>query len=430
MGTNLTEISSITRLSVADDGTEGNNSSSTPAISADGRFVAFSSNADNLVPGDTNTNNSSDIFVRDLLTGTITLVSVAEDGTQGGTSSFSSTPSISADGRFVAFYSFANNLVPGDTNNNSDIFVRDLQTGTTTRVSVADDGTQGNNFSSSPSISADGRFVAFSSNANNLVPGDTNNNSDIFVRDLQTGTTTLVSVADDSIQGGTSSFSSNPSISADGRFVAFTSSANNLVAGDTNNNSDIFVRDLQTGTTTRVSVAEDGTQGNRSSSSPSISADGRFVAFESSAYNLVPRDTNNSSDIFVRDLLTGSLTRVSVAEDGTQGNNFSSGPSISADGRFVAFSSNASNLVAGDTNNSSDIFVRDLQTGTTTLVSVADDNIQGGIFTSSSTPSISANGNFVAFSSTAFNLVAGDTNNSSDIFLATLTGVDSTTSII
>ncbi|NMG21975.1 calcium-binding protein, partial [Brasilonema bromeliae SPC951] len=175
MGTNLTEISSLTLVSVADDGTQGNNYSRKPTISADGRFVAFYSAANNLVAGDTN--NSSDIFVRDLLTGTTTRVSVADDGTQGNNNS--SNPAISADGRFVAFDSTASNLVAGDTNNTSDIFVRDLLTGTTTRVSVADDGTQGNGFSYTPAISADGRFVAFESSASNLVAGDTNNISDI-----------------------------------------------------------------------------------------------------------------------------------------------------------------------------------------------------------------------------------------------------------
>ncbi|KAB8332682.1 hypothetical protein SD80_019140 [Scytonema tolypothrichoides VB-61278] len=425
MGTNLTEISSITRLSVADDGTEGNNYSSSPAISADGRFVAFESSASNLVAEDTDSN--SDIFIRDLLTGTITLVSVSDGHILGGsfTSSYSSKPSISADGRFVAFESNAR-LVAGDTNNTNDIFVRDLQTGTTTLVSVANDATQGNSGSSTPAISADGRFVAFLSNADNLVAGDTNNTNDIFVRDLLTGTTTLVSVTENGTQGNNSSFT--PAISADGRFVAFSSSASNLVPGDTNYYPDIFVRDLLTGTTTRVSVALDGTQGNHRSSTPVISADGRFVAFSSFANNLVPRDTNNSDDIFVRDLLTGTLTRVSVALDGTQGNNSSSSPSISADGRFVAFSSSASNLVPGDTNNNSDIFVRDLQTGSLTRISLAEDGTQGN--SSSFTPVISSNGSFVAFQSSAFNLVAGDTNNSSDIFLATLTGVDSTTSII
>jgi Ca2+-binding RTX toxin-like protein len=193
------------------------------------------------------------------------------------------------------------------------------------------------------------------------VPGDTNNQPDIFVRGLLTNTTTLVSVDSAGNQGN--NFSSSPSISSDGRFVAFKSFASNLVPGDTNNQPDIFVRDLSTNTTTRVSVDSAGNQGNNLSSSPSISADGRFVAFKSLASNLVPENTNNQSGIFVRDLLTNTTTRVSVDSvkvDPVKGLD-SSGPlSISADGRFVVFGSDVSNLVSGDTNNSSDIFVADI----------------------------------------------------------------------
>src|SRR4028119_1991642 len=292
---------------------------------------------------------------------TITPVSVDSAGNQGN--SFSYSPSISADGRFVAFSSLASNLVPGDTNNYHDIFVRDTLTNTTTRVSVDSAGNQGNsnnfsNFSSTPSISADGRFVAFPSNSSNLVPGDTNNNNDIFVRDRLTNTTTRVSVDSAGNQGNGNNFTnfvSTPSISADGRFVAFSSNASNLVPGDTTNNNDIFVRDRLTNTTTLVSVDSAGNQGNTDSNNPSISADGRFVAFSSDASNIVPGDTNNNNDIFVRDRLTNTTTRVSVDSAGNQANTYSTSPSISADGRFVAFASNSSNLVPGDTNNTYDM---------------------------------------------------------------------------
>src|SRR6476469_5330391 len=262
---------------------------------------------------------------------TITRVSVDSAGNPGN--SYSLFPSISADGQFVAFGSISTNLVPGDTNNSEDIFVRDLLTNTTTRVSVDSAGNPGNNKSGSPSISADGRFVAFFSNSTNLVPGDTNNNYDIFVRDLLTNTTTRVSVDSAGNPGNRDSY--NPSISADGRFVAFLSNSTNLVPGDTNNNDDIFVRDLSTNTTTRVSVDSAGKQVNRYSSPPSISADGRFVSFLSNATNLVPGDTNNQTDIFVRDLLTNTTTRAFVDSAGNQGNNFSNYPSISANGQKV-----------------------------------------------------------------------------------------------
>ncbi|MEG4528985.1 calcium-binding protein [Microcoleus sp. D2_18a_D3] len=405
----------ITRVSVDSAGNQANQGPSVfsnPSISSDGRFVAFGSPASNLVPGDTNA--SSDVFVHDTLANTTTSVSVDSAGNQANNYSFS--PSVSADGRFVAFESGATNLVPGDTNNTNDIFVRDLLTNTTTHVSVDSAGNQGNSRSGYASISGDGRFVAFESGATNLVPGDTNNSGHIFVRDLLMNTTTHVSVDSAGNQGN--KYSGNPSISPNGRFVAFGSDATNLVPGDTNNSSDIFVRDLLTNTTTRISVDSAGNQANREfydpsispsgSYEPSISADGRFVAFWSFATNLVPGDTNNNADIFVRDTLANTTTRVSVDSAGNQANNYSFDISISADGRFVAFGSSASNLVPGDTNNNADIFVRDLLTNTTTRVSVDSAGNQGnnGSFESS----ISADGQRVAFSSEASNLVPGDTN--------------------
>ncbi|MEG4109788.1 calcium-binding protein [Microcoleus sp. S13_C5] len=403
----------ITRVSVDSAGNQANGFSNAYSISANGRFVAFQSQASNLVPGDTN--NKNDIFVRDLSTNTTTRVSVDSAGIQGNNDSFN--PSISADGRFVAFASFSN-LVPEDTNNTSDIFVRDLLTNTTTRVSVDSAGNQGNSLSNNSAISADGRFVAFQSYASNLVPGDTNNRFDIFVRDLSTNTTTRASVDSAGNQGNSDSLT--PSISADGRFVAFTSFASNRL-GETNNRDDIFVRDLLTNTTTRVSVDSAGNPGNSDSSSPSISADGRFVAFQSQASNLVPGDTNNffnQAKIFVRDLSTNTTTRVSVNSAGIQGDENSFNPSISADGRFVAFTSRSSNLVPGDTNNKQDIFVRDLSTNTTTRVSVDSGGDRGQYDDALFGPLISADGRFVAFASGASNLVPGDTNNTTDIFVS------------
>ena len=247
---------------------------------------------------------------------------------------------------------------------------------TITRVSVDSAGNQANSDSSGASISPDGRFVAFKSYASNLVPGDTNDTDDIFVRDTLTNTTTHVSVDSAGNQANSDSFT--PSISADGRFVAFTSNASNLVPGDTNYKDDIFLRDTLTNTTTRVSVDSAGNQGNNASGNPSISADGRFVAFTTNAFNLVPGGTNISRDIFVRDTLTNTTTRVSVDSAGNQGNIFSSSPSISADGRFVAFISDASNIVPGDTNNSYDIFVADtIRTPNVINGTPANDNLTG-----------------------------------------------------
>ncbi|MEG4534044.1 calcium-binding protein [Microcoleus sp. D2_18a_D3] len=405
----------ITRVSVDSAGNQGNNGSGDPSISGDGRFVAFASRAPNLVPGDSNA--SLDIFVRDLLTNTTTRVSVDSAGNPGNGESY--VPSISGDGRFVVFASDAANLVPGDTNGSRDIFVRDTRSNTTTRVSVDSAGNQGNGISnpplSKPSISTDGRFVAFVSTASNLVPGDTNIRDDIFVRDLSTNTTTRVSVDSAGNQGNNNSIST--SISGDGRFVAFSSDATNLVPGDTNSSTDIFVRDLLTNTITRASVDSAGNQGNGLSGFPSISADGRFVAFSSIAANLVPGDTNNNTDIFVRDLSTNTTTRVSVDSAGNQANNNSFAiASISDDGRFVAFNSAATNLVPGDTNGSRDIFVRDTRANTTTRVSVDSAGNQGNDISFST--SISANGQKVTFDSNAANLVPGDTNNTTDIFVS------------
>jgi Tol biopolymer transport system component len=417
----------ITPVSVDSAGNQGNSFSGNPSISADGRFVAFSSGASNLVPGDTN--DETDIFVRDRLTNTTTRVSVDSAGNQANSNSFST--SISADGRFVAFYSDASNIVPGDTNDTNDIFVRDRLTNTTTRVSVDSAGNQANSFSSDPSISADGRFVAFDSFASNLVPGDTNRETDIFVRDTLTNTTTGVSVDSAVNQGNTYSY--RPSISADGRFVAFISNIYNpfnIMVADGKEDTEIFVRDTLTNTTTRVSVDSAGNQWNGSSSDPSISADGRFVAFESYASNIVPGDTNNRDDIFVRDTLTNTTTRVSVDSAGNQRNSGSYSPSISADGRFVAFDDTSPPSLfiddvgrQGTTSISEGIFVRDTLTNTTTNVSVDSAGNPG----EGSNPSISADGRFVAFSFESSNIVPGDTNNSNDIFVV---DINSTSKVI
>jgi Tol biopolymer transport system component len=368
----------ITPVSVDSSGNEGNSVSRTPSISADGRFVAFESHASNLVPGDTN--DGPDVFVHDRQTGQTTRVSVDSSGTQANARNFFN-PSISADGRFVVFSSDADNLVLDDTNDRPDVFVHDRQTGQTTRVSVDSSGNEANGHSGNvSSISADGRFVAFSSSARNLVPGIMNIGSNIFVHDRQTGQTTRVSV--DSMGNEFDASCSDPSISADGRFVAFYSF-------DANDREDIFVHDRQTGQTTRVPM-------NGFSISPSISADGRFVAFES-------RD-----QVWVHDQQTGQIMPVSEGRT----------PSISADGRFVAFVSYANNLVPGDTNDEQDVFVHDRQTGQTTRVSVDSSGNQANAFNFD--PSISADGRFVAFVSSANNLVPEDSNEATDIFVRDL----------
>jgi Tol biopolymer transport system component len=339
-------------------------------------------------------------------------VSVDSDGSEGDGDSFN--PSISADGRFVAFHSVATNLVAGDTNAGSDVFVHDRLTGTTERVSVDSSGAQSSGQSSFPSISASGRFVAFASTSTDLVPDDNNSQNDVFVHDRQTGTTERVSVDSAGTEGNSLSFF--PSISADGRFVSFASSASNLVGSDNNGSQDVFLRDRQTDTTERVSVSSGGSEGNAFSVRQTISADGRFVVFQSAATNLVGDDNNGADDAFVHDRLTGLTMRVSVDSAGGEATGgHSEYPSISADGRFVAFESGATNLVAGDDNAVADVFVHDRRLGVTERVSVSSG---GGQATDvSGTASISANGRFVSFFSSAANLVSGDANAESDIFL-------------
>jgi Tol biopolymer transport system component len=414
------------RVSVDNTGAQANRSSARPSISADGRFVAFESGATNLVPGDTNA--ATDVFVYDRQTGMIERVSVPDPSTgQAQANGPSQFAAISADGRFVAFVSQATNLVAGDTNGQPDVFVHDRITGATELVSVNSAGVEGNEpsgpveFGRGPSISADGRFVAFESYSTNLVPGDNNGTMDVFVRDRLAGSTQRVSVNSAGQETAINQFSHSPSISADGRYVAFISVGSNLVPNDTNSVADIFVFDRQTGTTERVSTDSNGGQTNSTSANPEISADGRFVSFSSFASNLVAGDTNGASDVFVKDRQTGMIERVSVDSSGNQAaaGSGSFRSAISADGRFVAFESNAANLVAGDTNNGFDIFIRDRQTGQTQRYSVDSAGNQataGAGIPSSTVPALSADGRTVAFQSSATNLVPDDTNNATDIF--------------
>ena len=307
-------------------------------------------------------------------------LSVDSAGVEGNNAS--TAPSNSSDGRYVAFESQADNLVAGDVLGFIDIFVRDRQTSTTTRVSVDSGGAEGSGDSNSPSISGDGRHVAFESNANDLVAVDINPLSDLFVRDLLGVTTTLVSVDSAGNQDPIPSSSSSPSLSSNGRYVAFQSDAD-LVVTDTNGLTDIYVHDRDADgdgiydeagaiSTVRVSVRSDGTEADQASAAPSISADGRYVAFESLSTNLVAGDTNGKVDIFVHDRDADgngtydepgaiSTVRVSVDLAGVQGNGDSNSPSISADGSSVTFQSDADNLVVGDTLGFPDIFVDDLQ---------------------------------------------------------------------
>jgi hypothetical protein len=395
--------------SVDSSGTQANSSSEFTSVSDDGRYVAFFSMASNLVAGDTN--GVADIFVRDTVNGTTTRVSVDSSGTQGNYGAYY-FPSISGDGRYVAFTSAATNLVSGDTNSRSDAFVHDMVSGATTRVSLDSSGAQVNDESDYPSISDDGRYVAFFSIATNLVSGDTNGTWDVFVRDRTDGTTVRASVDSSGTQANSGSY--YPRISANGRYVVYHSGATNLVASDTNGHYDIFMRDLVTSSTALVSVTSSATQGDSDCSWSTVSSDGRYVTFSSGATNMVSGDANGSQDIFVRDRTGGTTTRVSVDTAGTEANGSSYNAAVSADGRYVVFATSASNLVSGDTNGDADVLVRDLLAQTTTCASVDSSGTPAD--GASYYPAISGDGAYVGFESDAA-LVPSDTNGMRDIFV-------------
>jgi Tol biopolymer transport system component len=402
------------RISFGVGGVQANGDSDGVSITPDGRYILFSSQATNLIPGDTN--GVGDVFVLDLQTGTMERVNVATGGAEaGGGGGADITP----DGRFVLITSYAGDLVDGDTNSRLDAFVHDRWSGTTERVSIASDGTQGNDHSFGEGISDDGRFVVFDGWGTNLVPGDTNAVWDIFVRDRLNGTTERVSVDSNGVEGN--DFSNGCAISPDGRYVAFVSLASNLVPGDTNRVRDVFLHDRQTGTTVRESVDPNGGEADGECyDSACFSVDGRILMFTSIASNLVPGGTNGMENVFLRDLQLNQTEVASLAWDGSYGNGHSFPSAISSDGRFVTFSSRATNLVSGDTNGCMDLFVRDRQSGTTERASVSSGGAQGNadpygysVFGGA----VPDDGGFTVFSSRASNMVPGDTNAATDLFL-------------
>jgi Tol biopolymer transport system component len=349
----------------------GNGRSAEPSISQDGNFVSFSSTATDLVAGQP-VNGETDIFIWERATGTIRLASVSAGGNTP--SQFSAEPNTNGDGNFVAYTSSSNagSMVTGAVDNNGvrDVFLWNATSNTNQLVSVTSGGTSGNRASFDPSVSANGQFVAFRSEADDLLPGVDTNVAvrDIYMRDVTGGATILVSRG---LNGAAANGpSDSPSISADGNFIVFSSEASNLVANDTNGAvRDVFVFNRTTNTITLVSQNQVRTgSGNAVSSEPSISQDGRFVAFTSGASDLVVGDVNAATDIFLYDINTGAMNLVSTTTAGAQGNGDSSDANVAPGGQFVAFTSNATNLDANDANNASDAFVAtapDRQTGNT-----------------------------------------------------------------
>jgi hypothetical protein len=395
--------------------------------SADGRYVAFTSAADNLVPNDTNQN--LDVFVADRVTGTVKLASVNSAGTASG-NSFSQRPAISADGQVVAFDSLASNLVSlPDNNGTSDVFVHNFATNQTTLVSVNYLGTaSANGGGAQPTITPDGRYVLFRSNASDLVSSGGSGYQEIYRRDLVNQTTILVSTGMTGF--GATGHCQNASMTPDGRYVIFDTNASDLVSGDNNGALDVFVRDTVAEQTYLVSVNAAGTgSGDGASQNASITPDGRYVVFESTANDLVPGVTGSNSNVYVRDLVSGKTYLVSANPSGAGGNGGSQHGAISNDGRYVAFDSDASDLAPGDTNNATDVFVRDRTTGQTTLVSM---NAAGTASASgnSSYPSLSADGHKVVFDTLAPDLFPNDVNGTNaniivhDLTTGTTTVVD------
>jgi Tol biopolymer transport system component len=407
----------VTRLASTGNAGVGDGSSNVGSLSADGRFVVFSSLSQNLVSHDDNF--FSDVFLRDRATGAIRRVSVDSAGNEANGPSFHGV--ISADGSAVVFISGASNLVAGDGNGVDDVFVKDLETGAVTRVHVDSSGLESDGPAYNlfwPDISADGSIVAFTSAATNLVPGDTNGFLDAFVHDLESSQTERVSVNSSGGQGNGDSI--RPFLGGDGNRVVFESIATNLDPVDSFLNSDVYLRDRSAGTTQIVSVNPAGAPGTgsdgffNSSFNARISADGNCVAFASYAFDLVPGDTNFRADVFLRDLSAGTTRRVSVATGGGQASDDSSFPSLSADGSKVAFSSFASDLVSGDTNQVRDVFVHDVATGETRRASVGTAGAEGEA--ESAIGNIAQNGQQLVFQ-TLSNLVQRDDNQVTDMYV-------------
>lgn len=398
---------SMVRASVSSNGLQGNAPSGRPSMSVNGRFVAFESYASVLVPFDFN--SKQDVFVMDLSTGLVDCASASLGGPPGNSDSNAAT--ISRDGRYVSFESDASNLVTGDTQGTPDVFVRDRQAHTTVRVSLTSSGQPGFGAQLS-SMSADGTVVSFASSDPNFVPGDANGTLDVFVRDMTTGTTEIVSIATNGTQGDLPSYSS--ALSFDGRFVAFTSSANTL-AGAASPFQKVFLRDRAAGTTILISEAPGGVAANLNSLGTAVSADGRYVVFSSDASNLVVGDYNNRSDVFLRDVVAGTTEFISVSSGGALGNNSSYHGFPSADFRYVVFQSDAQNLASQPLDFSTDIFLRDRQAGTTSLLSGHSNSGQPD--QNCVLPVISGDAHRVAFVAAARNMVAGDINEARDVLV-------------
>lgn len=380
------------------------------STSADGRYVAFASMATNLDPADPD--NIVDIYVKDLLTGAVRLASMSADGVKAN--SFSERPSISADGQRVAFISAADNLSPDDTDGYFDVFVKDLRTGAVSLASVTEEGRKAAGGSESAALSANGLAVAFASRATNLSPDATDGESHVYVKRLDTG---VLAFAD----GGTierpdeQTGAYGPSLSADGRIVAFVTDASGLDPADTDRRADVYVRDLDSSAVSLASVNSDGVKGDLPSTGASLSGDGARVAFATASGNLVPQDADDSSDVYVKDFTDGSLRLTSTDAAGTNADRTADQPSLSPDGQYLAFGSDATNLGLDTPPLVKQIYRKDLATGELRPASVAGCRGPAGDYLSID-PSIARGGTVVAFTSPSTNLAPDGGNRIADVF--------------
>ncbi len=411
-------IVSTKRISTDSAGNQANGVSVFPFITPDTRYIVFVSNAYNLTA---KSNGIYNVYLKNTATGAVTLISSDSNGNPG--THYSWNGAVSNNGRFVAFYSWATNF--GFNNTKYNVYLKNVQTGTLTMISTDAYGNEGNNHSYEdgfpPAISSDSRYVAFTSKATNLVPGDTNGKTDIFLKDIKTGALKIVSTNASGRQANGSS--GQPIMSANGRYLVFFSLASNLVKRDPNRKADIFIKNIQTGGITRVSTSSSNKQSNGFSSRPAISSNGRYITFASSASNLVSKDTNSSTDIFLKDRKTNKTILVSTNSKGQQttgkATTLNVVSSVSDNGRYVGFTSAAKNLVPADTNGYWDVFVKDTRKGHVWRVStnVYGNQASGDHNSWSGSPVLSSSGHYIAFIS-SYALVPDDTNKGSDVFLA------------
>lgn len=402
-------LQAMERASVSNTQAQANGNSYMVGSSPDGRYVVFDSMASNLVPGDNN--GQRDVFIRDRSLGTIERVSVGPAGIESPY--LNRAPSVSADGRYVSFET-KGPLLSGSSVGIFQIYRRDRVNGVTELVSASSSGLAGNSFSSRSSISADGRYVLFYSRANNLVVGDNNGVQDIFLKDMQTGALETISLGASGVRGNDHSFEA--AMSSDARFISFTSMATNLTGSTIPRQRHVYLRDRQTSTTRLLSRSATGSLANQPAYSPTLSDDGRYVVYYSKASNLTAGTGGSILQIIQHDTQSGDTVLLSRDAAGIEGDDLSYSPSISADGRFVAYTSFAKNLVDVDNNGVSDVLLWDRQNNETTIISQSESG-QLGNGAAIGTPALSRSGNSIAFSTYADNLIESDTNNVADIFV-------------